>query len=351
MRSSNDKMSIVVALPFRPNIPLDPHWYTEEFVDYIIELLPSNLYDVKSFFVSLVNISQFFAEVEEIYSSNKNVCILNFCDGGEWDGYPGISVVRKWEQCPLSKIIPMSGGTAQFILNSDDKSIMNAYMRQANLNFLPQIVIQYELLNAIEGHELNNRLIDADLDKAWPLFCKLNIGAGALSIGPDSVCHDINELLKQLNKIHVEFPNSNVLIQPFLPGPEYTILILKDQIYAAVKRDFHNPYNLMLENYLTGLCDVNEEITFSSVPKHVQDLALKAIEAIPGKHHYTRVDMRNDANGITYIIDINDRPGFGDPSTIKCMLDHHRLTESQFLQDIIKTCSCIHTESEITTRI
>ena len=134
-----------------------------------------------------------------------------------------------------------------------------------------------------------------------------------------SICHNIDQLLIHMSKLHTEYPKSDMIVQPYLPGPEYTVLVLGDRVYAAVQRDFHNVYNIMYEDYLTGMRNVEEEITYLPAPLHVQKIAVAAIQAIPGRHHYTRVDMRDDGHGNIYVIDINDRPGFGNPSTLKCM--------------------------------
>lgn len=330
-----NKTHLVVAMPFQPNLPLDPHWYTADYVDYIASLLPSERYSVSGYFVSLQNIPQFLDDMQALQAQKKNVRILNVCDGGEWDGYPCISVLTQWKEHPVSALIPMTGADAQFILNSDDKTTMQSYISQANLKALPQALVAAQTLDKIN---LSSLLEKQQLDQAWPLFCKLNIGAGALGISPASICQNIEELTAQLHKVQADFPKSDILIQPYLAGPEYTIFVLKERVYVAVQRDFHNPSNLMLEDYLTDVSKADEEISYYPAPQHVQDLAIKAIQAIPGKHHYTRVDLRNDAKGNTYVLDINDRPGFGNPSTIKCMLDFHHLSEAQLLLDIVETC-------------
>lgn len=330
------KTHVVVAMPFKPNMPFDPHWYSPAYVDYIASLLPSSQYNVTGYFVSLENIPQFLDDMQTLYNQEKNICIFNVCDGGEWDGYPGISVLHQWEKHPVSRLIPMTGANAQFIFNSDDKTTMNEFVRQANLRYLPQTLVRSQ---AVATTDYATLIATEHLDQYWPLFCKLNIGAGALGIGPESICHNIEELTAQMQKMHTAFPSSDLIIQPYLPGPEYTILVVKDRVYAGVQRDYHNIYNIMLEDYvLGGARDISEEITFLVAPQHVQDLALKAVQAIPGKHQYTRVDLRNDAKGNTYVIDINDRPGFGNPSTMNYLLEFNHITPAQFMRDLIETC-------------
>lgn len=36
--TKESKVHLVVAMPFRPNLPFDPHWYTPEYVGYIATL-------------------------------------------------------------------------------------------------------------------------------------------------------------------------------------------------------------------------------------------------------------------------------------------------------------------------
>lgn len=311
---------LVVALPCRHNMPLDPHWYTPEYVDYIAKLLPKDQYHVTGYFVSMENIPTFLDDIQKLHEEKGNVCVLNICDGGEWDGYPCISVCRLWEQHAIHGIIPKSGADATFILNSDDKFKMQTFLPNA----LPQTLVSSE--QPLDITSIRQQIAHASLDSSWPLFCKLNVGAAALSIGEHSICQTIDQLMEQLQWLRKNYPKSDILVQPYLPGPEYTVLILGDTVYAAIQRNFHNGYNIMYEDYLTGQRPVDQEISYTAAPKRVQKIALEAIRAIPGKHHYTRVDMRDGSQGKTYVIDINDRPSFGDPSTVKDMLDFNHLS-------------------------
>jgi D-alanine-D-alanine ligase-like ATP-grasp enzyme len=331
-----EKPIIVVAMPYIPGTDYDAlHWYTPEYPLYIASLLPKDSFDVVGYFVSMQNIPLFLNDMQALYNKNKNLRVLNFCDGGEWNQYPGISVSIKWEHHPVSKLVPISGADSQFILNSDDKDLMNKHISKANLKSFKQILVSAQNIKTADFAELVKK---GDLQKHWPLFCKLNIGGGALGIGPESICKNESELKTQMLRMHVAYPESDIIIQPFLIGPEYTVLVLKDKVYAAIRRDYLNPYNLMLEDYLYGIRPREEEVAYFDAPIEIQLLAIKAIQAIPGQHHYTRVDLRNDAEGNTYVLDINDRPGFGNPSTVNGMLEFQHLSESQFLLDVINSC-------------
>lgn len=333
--TSENKMTVVVALPFQEGKPFDTvHWYGPDYIDYIRSLLPKEKYTVTGYFVSLQNIPKFLSDMDALYKQDSTLRILNICDGGEWDGYPGISVLTAWEKHPISKYVPLTGSNAEFIYHSDDKIRMNEHLQNAELQILPEAVIPAQ---DIATTELNAFVKKGKLENSWPLFVKLNIGAGACGIGPQSICHNLDELKAQLNRMHSEYPKSDLLVQPYLPGPEYTIFIVNDKVYMGIRRDFHNSVNLMLDDYMFGVRPIEEEITFLPATKEAGELALKAVLAIPGKHHYTRVDVRGDSKGNLFVIDINDRPGFGNPSTIKSMLDFHHIPETQFLEDIISS--------------
>lgn len=332
LQPNNNKIHVVVAMPFQPGLPFDPHWYTPEYVTYIRDLLPQELYEVSGFFVSLQNIPEFISRMENLHAHKENIVIFNACDGGEWDGYPGISLLTAWEEHPVRKKIAMTGSDSSFILHSDDKAKMNLYMRKAKLRSLPQALV---VADEIETTNLTMLIEENNLGSNWPLFCKLNIGAGALGIGPGSVCYNMQELQLQVDKMHTLFPTSKILIQPYLPGPEYTVLVLQDKPYVATVRSFQNPLNIMLDDYLFGVRPVAEELTYSPVPESIQTIAVQAVQAIPGKHHYTRVDMRADESGNIFVIDINDRPGFGPNSSLQTILDHYHMSESKLLQDIL----------------
>lgn len=334
--TSAKKTHLVLAMPFRGSgYSLDPHWYTPEYANYLANLLPADKYTVTGYFVSFDNIPTFLDDMLNL-SIFENVRVFNLCDGGEWDGYPCISLAEGWENHPVNDLIPVSGADSEFVINSDNKTTMQSHLAKANLKSISQVLVPSELLNE---EELAALLATEGLDKAWPLFCKLNIGAGAYGIDNTSVCHNLNELVAQLQKMHTLFPTSDLLVQPYLSGKEYTVLILKDRVYAAVRVDYHNRYNVMEDAFLMDPKLIDDEIAFYPAPEHVKDVALKAIQAIPGKHHYSRLDLRDDAEGNTYVIDINDRPGIGNPSRVKYLLEYLNLTESQFLCDVIDTCS------------
>lgn len=332
-----EKMYVVLALPYQEGVPLDPvSWYTEEYVDYIASLLPEEEYEVKGYFVCFQNIPKFLDDMKALYDQKKKLVVLNFCDGGEWDGYPCLTLLRKWEKHAVKGLVSMTGANYEFIVNSDDKNRMNEFLKQAKLKFLPQVLLSSK---EIAETDLSEIVKVECLDQYWPLFCKLNIGAGALGIGPESICQNIEELNAQVNKMHAQFPISDILIQPYLPGPEYTVLVLNDYVYASVRRDFHNPHNVMLDSYLHGDAKHEDEITYLPAPENVKELALKAIQAIPGRHHYTRLDLREDGKGNVYVIDINDRPGIGNLSTMHYMLEYNHLTISQLLIDVLNSSS------------
>lgn len=336
--TAKEKTHVVIAIPCRPDVPFDdPNWYSPEFITYMGKFLPTEEYEVSGYYVSLGNIPGFLDDMKTLYDQhNGNVRVLNICDGGEWDGYPGISVVKQWAKHPISKLIPMSGGNEEFIYNSDNKTIMQSHIAKAGLKSLQQALVPAEMMSR---KALKKLLKKQNLDQSWPLFCKLNIGWGALGIDSSSICHNIAELTVQLQKMHQSFPTSDILVQPYLPGPEYTVLVVKDTVYAGFRRDFHNSYNVMEEVFVKPGSSIEDEITFLPVSEQAKEVALKAVHAIPGKHHYTRVDLRNDSKGNTYVIDINDRPALGDPSTVKYMLEFNKLSEAQLIQDLVKTCT------------
>jgi D-alanine-D-alanine ligase-like ATP-grasp enzyme len=335
------KVHVVVAMPYQEGVPYDPNWYSPAYVDYIASLLPAEKYDVTGYFVCHGNIPKFLDDMKALYDKKEKVCVFNVCDGAEWDGYPGISVLTAWEKHPVNGLIPMTGSDSLFIFNSDDKYKMQSFLTKAGLKVFPQALLTTAELGKkkLQENELSGLLTKQALDKSWPLFCKLNVGAGALGIGPSSICNNVSELLHQISEMHALFPKADILIQPYLVGPEYTIFVMNDKVYAAVRRDYHNHFNIMLEDYVLQGSNIDDEITFLPAPQYAQDIGLKAVFAIPGKHHYTRIDMREDGKGNVYVIDINDRPGFGVPSTINYMLEFNHITVNKMMQDLIDSAS------------
>lgn len=339
---------VVVAVPYRGDeAPFDPHWYSPEYIDYIATLLPKEEYTTSGYFVTLPTIPQFISDINDLAKQREDLIILNFCDGGEWDGYPGVSLLVAWEKDPIHLKVPMTGGDAEFVRNSDDKIRMGEWVAKAGLHQLPSLLLTSQ---ETEERESIERVLNTEWDAKWPLFCKLNIGAGATGVTTQSVCRSVEELKTQVARMHAQFPTSDLLIQPYLSGSEYTVLVIGESVIAAVERRFHNNDNIMLDEYISDAVPIEDEITYSPAPPHVSEVALKAIAAIPGRHHYTRIDLRDDKEGNTYVIDINDRPGFGESSTVNTMLRYNGKSGADLLLNIIKTAIDFHLEKQLRDR-
>ena len=336
-----DKL-VVVAMPHNPAVPFDPRWYTLEYYEYLKVLFPNDKYKTKEWFVSFNNIDLFLDDMQKLAKIDNEIVVLNLCDGGEWDGYPGITLMKKWEEHPVSKIVRMTGADTEFLWHSDHKARMQTHIHHAGLPTLPDLLLPHGRISSIlENGKLDLLLVKEGLNEKWPLFIKLNIGAGALGVNALSVNHDLSSLKAKIVELHKNFPNSDLLIQPFLSGPEYTVLILHNTAIAAARREFNNPYQIVIGPQQLDLAGTEYGTKFGPAPDDVKELALKAVRAMPGIHHYSRVDVRADESGNLFVIDINDRPGFGPSNTLNIMLEYLQMDEADFIQRVVDSASIL----------
>lgn len=145
-----------------------------------------------------------------------------------------------------------------------------------------------------------------------PAFVKPNGESRSIGINNNSVCQSREELLKQVAFIHQEL-NGDALIEDYLPGDEYTVLMLGNGDYqeilpgkVTVSEEHYGKYRILRAD-LRGV-----GLTHVSIPaEHAAEaieLARRAADAT-GCLDHVRMDMRVGADGHLRVIEINGIPG------------------------------------------
>ena len=145
-----------------------------------------------------------------------------------------------------------------------------------------------------------------------PAFVKPNGESRSIGISDSSVCHDRTALEQQVARLHQEL-NGEVLIEEYLPGDEYTVLVIGNgelqEILpgkVSVSEEYYGKYRI-LRSDLRGV-----GLTKVSIPtEHAEeaiDLARRATVATNCRDH-VRLDMRIGADGMLRVIEINGIPG------------------------------------------
>jgi D-alanine-D-alanine ligase len=145
-----------------------------------------------------------------------------------------------------------------------------------------------------------------------PAFVKPNGESRSIGINDDSVCHDRAALERQVARLHQEL-RGEVLVEEYLPGDEYTVLVLgNDDLQeilpgkVTVSEEHYGKYRI-LRSDLRGV-----GITKVSIPdeqaEEAVELARLAAQATNCRDH-VRLDMRVGADGLLRVIEINGIPG------------------------------------------
>lgn len=148
-----------------------------------------------------------------------------------------------------------------------------------------------------------------------------------------AVAESADELKKALaNAAHFD---TEVLVERWLSGPEYTVSILADEALPSIR--VHTPsgfydYQAKYESNTTeyhcpaGLSMEQEQA--------IQALALRAFKAVGGKG-WGRVDLMLDAQGNAQLLEVNMVPGMTEKSLVPMAAKQHGLSFSQLVMRIL----------------
>ena len=149
-------------------------------------------------------------------------------------------------------------------------------------------------------------------DVQFPSFVKPSCESRSVGISDDSVVNNREELEARVRHIHEKYEQP-ALIEDYLPGAEYTVLMIgngKNQEFlpgvVTVKNNAYGKYPI-LRSDMRGV-----GITQIGIPEtraeDANNLCKAAVEALNCLDH-VRVDMRFDANDGIRIIEVNGIPG------------------------------------------
>jgi D-alanine-D-alanine ligase len=149
-------------------------------------------------------------------------------------------------------------------------------------------------------------------DIRFPVFVKPSCESRSVGISDESVVQNMTELQNRVAFIHERFAQP-ALIEEYLPGEEYTVLMIgngENQVLipgvVTVKGGHDGKYPI-LRSDMRGV-----GITRVGIPEHsaeeANELGRQAVEALNCLDH-VRVDMRFDAHSKLKIIEVNGIPG------------------------------------------
>jgi len=155
----------------------------------------------------------------------------------------------------------------------------------------------------------------------FPMLVKPSRQDASLGINSNSVCHDAGALEKQIRYIHDVY-EQEALVEEYLDGREFNVSVIGDhdpEVLAISEIDFGGlPEDEPKIVSYRAKWDEESPLYSSTKPicpanltkrleNRIKDIALRSYRCI-GCRDYARVDMRTDARGSLYVLEVNPNP-------------------------------------------
>jgi D-alanine-D-alanine ligase len=257
--------------------------------------------------------------VEQVSRSSNNIpVVLNYCDGTEIDGYPGVSVVKLLE----SKGIIFTGANSHFFNLCDSKILMKRAFVEHDVATAAYEVITD--INHVQG--VCDRL-------GTPLIVKPAISLESRGISLDSVAYSDRQISLQIQRLlqgqhEMQFRLGDIFVERFINGREFTVFIVGSshqpdrlKIYPPMERVFNSSVP-ETERFLSyGYWERDDEESFlsfqlvdSDLHERLCDLSKRAYCAVDG-NGYGRVDIRMDrVSSELFVLEVNPNCGISSQS-------------------------------------
>ena len=258
--------------------------------------------------------------------------VVNFCDTGLFNRPENeIHVATQLELMGL----PYTGAPPRAMLLCYDKQIVRLLAMAIGIDVPAEQFV-----------------VAADLDKAtvprFPALIKPNTADGSVGITSRSVVNDAGEARDYLAWIASELPGTDVLIQEYLPGPEYGLGILGNPGHGftalpMIEIDFSSlpaglppilayeakaepdsPYYDAVSSHAASLSETQQREIAARCQALFKRLSLR---------DYGRFDFRTAADGTIRLMEVNPNPAWGYNATLATMAgfagwDYARLLET-----------------------
>lgn len=260
-------------------------------------------------------------------SKETRIVVLNFCDGIDEAGSPGLTVVKALTAAGL----PFSGANAAFYDTTTSKLATKRLLQASGVPTGKWVEINDE-----------SDIARAAQDIGYPLFVKPDKSAGSFGIGIDSVCYDAEAVRKKVAKLRAEnyFKGSAIFAEPFIEGREFTALVIEEAsqplgLYVLPpgervfdKRAPSNQRFLAYERYWelpeeNRILPPGEPYYWYAAPPaefvdELSNIARRAVRAVDGSG-YARVDIRrSEADGKFYVLEVNAQCGLSGDDSATC---------------------------------
>jgi D-alanine-D-alanine ligase len=236
--------------------------------------------------------------------------VFNLCEG--------IAGVSRFEDNIVNTLeltgVPYTGCTPWAVTVCHRKHVANTLLAQAGVN-IPRFLLA-------QGNKVPN-------DLTLPVIVKPATEDASVGIDTGSVCTSKKGLRKRLAEMSEQW--EEVLIQEYVAGREYNVGFVGDQALPIAELCFDNmPEGSWPILTYAAKWDLGSPEDLGSVPvcpadippdlaKKVVAVARAAWVQLCGGEGYGRVDLRVDASGQPYVLEVNPNPDISDMAGLSRM--------------------------------
>lgn len=270
-------------------------------------------YQDPSRYVTNYNFILKYIKKETAIEQLKKICeedfdlYINFMWGQEDDNVAGIEALKYIESLNVS------------IIGTNSK-----FLSMSKLDFKKTAEKNKILTPNYYLFEKEYRLYKLDnINLKFPLIIKPTRGCGSLHMTEKSICYNIDELKEQIEILSKKI-NCDILIEEFVIGREFSIMVIEDKydiiamkpiVYEFPKNMSEMKQFLYFENKFDAID--NKEITYKLYDEKdelmgkIKEIGCKSYESlnVTGSG-YARIDMRVDDKNNIFVLEVNPTPAF-----------------------------------------
>ena len=177
----------------------------------------------------------------------------------------------------------------------------------------------------------------APVPASWfPAFAKPRYEGTAKGIGPWSRCSSSEELRVLAARLWTDY-GQDVLVEPWLPGAEYTVALIGAplEVQPVLERALHRPTSIGIHAVAAhDPAADSHAFTHDHIPpdleQRLRQWSLDLCRELEVRH-FARLDFKCDADGNPFFLEINPHPTFAGDNTFGILAEIAGKTPSEFL--------------------
>lgn len=234
-----------------------------------------------------------YAQLKRLSTQSYDI-FVNLCEGYlDWD-VPSIDVIESLERLGL----PYTGPTPA--LYDPSKSLMKYVAHTAGVRTPSHVLVRRHQPGPHSTQGLR-----------YPLFVKPAHAGDSLGIDEHSLVHDERALHQQIDA--TRHHHGDVLVEEYVDGREFTVLVMAgiepgDDVVALAPVEYQFPARTAYKTYALKTSDLHPSANIAVVDRalavRLQDSARRVFQAFGGVG-YARMDLRLDAHGALFFLEVN----------------------------------------------